>query len=126
MSWRPELEELEQRRDLARRMGGPEGVARQHEQGKLTVREQISLLADPGSFREMSALVGSATYHGEELTGFTPKPAVHGMCALHGRRVIVTGGDSTVRGGAGGSHAGGLGTEPSPTERALEWRASRR
>ena len=39
--WDPELAELEQRRDLAARMGGEERVARQHSAGRLTVRERI-------------------------------------------------------------------------------------
>src|SRR5919108_120709 len=42
MSWEPELEELRRREELARRMGGEERVARQHESGRLTVRERIS------------------------------------------------------------------------------------
>jgi acetyl-CoA carboxylase carboxyltransferase component len=48
MSWKPEIEELERRLALARQMGGAEGIARQHERGKLTVRERIEALADPG------------------------------------------------------------------------------
>lgn len=36
--WEPELAELELRTRLVQQMGGPEGVARQHSNGKLTVR----------------------------------------------------------------------------------------
>ena len=50
MSWEPELHELRRREELARRMGGPERVARQHDSGRLTVRERIERLFDPGTF----------------------------------------------------------------------------
>ncbi len=122
MTWEKEVKELEYRKQLAEQMGGPEGVARQRKRGKLTVRERIALLADPGSFREWNALAGRGIYEGDKLTGFIPKPSVQGICKLNGRKVIVTGGDFTVRGGAGELMHGGLGSEPQPHERALEWR----
>src|SRR5579884_168852 len=122
MTWMPEVEELQRRRQLARRMGGPEGVARQHAQGKLTVRERIDLLADPGSFQEFMGLAGSARYEGYELVEFTPKASVEGFCTLDGRKVLVTGGDFTVRGGSGGGRGGGLGSELPANRRAQEWR----
>jgi acetyl-CoA carboxylase carboxyltransferase component len=50
--WTPEVEEIRRRRELARAMGGPEKVARQHASGRRTVRERIDLLADPGSFAD--------------------------------------------------------------------------
>ena len=43
-------------------MGGTERVRRQHDSGRLTVRERIERLFDPGSFRETGALAGRATY----------------------------------------------------------------
>ncbi|HNM77343.1 MAG TPA: carboxyl transferase domain-containing protein, partial [Tepidiformaceae bacterium] len=90
--WGPEVEELERRRAFARQMGGPEGIARQHANGKLTVRERIDLLADEGSFREFMGLIGRATYEGLDLTGFTPRAVVEGFCKIDGRKVVVTGG----------------------------------
>lgn len=122
VGWGPEVEELERRRAFARQMGGPEGIARQHANGKLTVRERIDLLADEGSFREFMGLIGRATYEGLDLTGFTPRAVVEGFCKIDGRKVVVTGGDFTVRGGAGGSSGGGMGMELSANRRALEWR----
>jgi len=44
------------------------------------------------------------------------------MCRVDGRKVVVTAGDFTVRGGSASGHNGGLGTELTATERALEWR----
>jgi acetyl-CoA carboxylase carboxyltransferase component len=120
--WQPEVDELQRRRQLAQGMGGPEGIARQHAGGKLTVRERIDLLADPGSWREFMGLMGHATYDGAELAGFTPRGGVDGFCRIDGRKVVVTGGDFTVRGGSGGGSSGGLGMELAANRRALEWR----
>jgi methylmalonyl-CoA decarboxylase subunit alpha len=121
MSWLKEVEELRRRQALAEEMGGAEGVARQRRGGKLTVRERIEGLADPGSFREIMSLRGHGHYEDGEFAGFTPKAFVCGTLELAGRKVFVTAGDFTVRGGSGGAH-GGLGEELSITERALEWR----
>jgi len=121
MTWEPEVEELERRRELARRMGGEEGIARQRLRGKLTVRERIDLIADPDSFQEFMGLVGTATYDGVELSDFTPKASVEGYAEIDGRRVVLSGGDFTIRGGSGGTRDG-LGAEPRSTSRALESR----
>jgi hypothetical protein len=67
MVWQPEIDELNRRKQLAAQMGGPEGVERQHKRGKLTVRERIAKLADPGSFQEIGSLAGSATYEDDKL-----------------------------------------------------------
>jgi acetyl-CoA carboxylase carboxyltransferase component len=121
MSWQEEVDELRRREALALAMGGEEGVARQRRQGKLTVRERIDALADPGSFQEFMALTGTAAYEDGELKGFIPKAFVNGELTLDGRKVLVSANDFTVRGGSGGTH-GGMGQELSATQRALEWR----
>jgi len=51
-NWGPLVGDLKARRDRALEMGGPERVARQRELGKLTVRERLVLLLDPGSWVE--------------------------------------------------------------------------
>jgi acetyl-CoA carboxylase carboxyltransferase component len=122
MSWEREVEELKRRRELAQRMGGEEGIARQRSRGKLTVRERIDALADPGSFREFMGLAGQGVYRDGELVDFTPRPMVEGFCRIDGRRVVVSGGDFTVRGGSAGGGHGGLGMELPSNQRALEWR----
>jgi acetyl-CoA carboxylase carboxyltransferase component len=122
MGWDEELEELRRRRELALQMGGAEQVQRQHEHGKLTARERIALLADPGSFREFGVLAGKGEYEGDRLIGFTPKGEVNGMCSIDGRTVVVSAGDFTVRGGAATSVQGGIGAEMRPAQRALAWR----
>lgn len=119
--WRREVAEIERRRQLRARMGGPEGIARQHGRGKLTVRERIDALVDEGSFREFHSLAGSGTYEGNELKSFVPRGSVEGMARLGGRKVVLSGGDFTVRGGSGGG-GGGLGNELPSNERARQWK----
>ena len=107
MVWQPEIDELKYRKELAERMGGQEGIERQHSRGKMTVRERISALADPGSFQEIGGLAGSATYDDDnKMTAFTPANLVGGLCTLNGRKVVIDGGDFTVRGGASDASIG--------------------
>ena len=96
MSWEAEIDELRRREELARRMGGPEKVERQHDHGKLTVRQRIDELLDPGSFHEIGAIAGRFREDGE----FQPANFVFGRGRLDGRPVVVGGDDFTVRGGA--------------------------
>ena len=105
-------------------MGGERGVAEQRKRGKLTVRERVELLADPGTFREFMGLMGAGSYAPDDprqLVDFLPKGAVDGVCKLNGRKAIFHAGDFTVRGGSGGS-GGGMGMELSAKQRAIEWR----
>ncbi len=99
--WQPELDELRIRERLAKEMGGPDKVARQHASGKLTIRERIDGLVDPGSFREVGGLSGKGTYDSEgHLTAFTPANRISGRAMIDGRPVVISGDDFTVRGGS--------------------------
>jgi acetyl-CoA carboxylase carboxyltransferase component len=101
MSWEADIEELRRREALARQMGGPDKVKRQHDAGRLTVRERIEQLLDPGSFHEVGALAGRAQYGDDgELEAFQPANFVLGRGRIEGRPVVVGGDDFTVRGGA--------------------------
>jgi len=101
MSWEADIEELRRREALARQMGGPEKVKRQHDAGRLTVRERIEALLDPGSFREIGALAGRAQYDADgAIASFQPANFVFGRGQIDGRPVVVGGDDFTVRGGA--------------------------
>ncbi|WP_316161689.1 acyl-CoA carboxylase subunit beta [Bradyrhizobium sp. SZCCHNRI20481] len=101
MSWQPELEELARREAFAREMGGPDKVKRQHDQGRLTVRERIDGVVDPGSFHEIGAVSGIGEYDEQgELTHVTPANCVFGRGRIDGRTVVVVGDDFTVRGGS--------------------------
>ena len=119
--WRPEVAEIDLRRELRSRMGGAEGIERQRRRGKLTVRERIDALVDPGGFREFHSLAGEGTYENNALKSFTPRGSVEGMARLGGRKVVLSAGDFTVRGGSGGS-GGGLGNELASNQRAREWK----
>ncbi|WP_448639381.1 carboxyl transferase domain-containing protein [Geodermatophilus sp. URMC 63] len=100
--WAAEVEEIHRRRELAQRLGGPEKVARQHETGRLTVRERIASLADPGSFAEIGALTGFAEYDDAgDLRSILPANFVAGTARLDGRKVVLGADDFTVRGGSG-------------------------
>ncbi|MDR2983931.1 MAG: hypothetical protein LBV34_03735, partial [Nocardiopsaceae bacterium] len=100
--WKPEVEELARRRELSLAMGGPEKIRRQHDTGRLTVRERIARLADQGSFAEIGALAGFASYDDDGLL-VTVQPAnfVAGTATVAGRRVMIGADDFTVRGGSG-------------------------
>jgi acetyl-CoA carboxylase carboxyltransferase component len=101
MTWKNEVDEIIRRRELAEKMGGAENVARHHKAGKLTARERIDKLLDPGSFHEIGALTGAAMYdeHGG-ISDFTPANVIIGSGRIDGRRVVVTAEDFTVRAGS--------------------------
>jgi acetyl-CoA carboxylase carboxyltransferase component len=101
MTWQPELDELRRRETLAEQLGGPERVKRQHDAGRLTVRERLARLVDPGTFHELGKIAGKAAYdEANELARFTPSNFVFGRARVGGRAVVVGGDDFTVRGGS--------------------------
>lgn len=82
-------------------MGGVDKVKRQHDQGRLTVRERIEGLIDKGSFHEIGAVSGIGEYDAKgELKTVTPANCVFGRARVDGRTVVVVGDDFTVRGGS--------------------------
>ncbi|NYT23668.1 methylmalonyl-CoA carboxyltransferase [Alcaligenaceae bacterium] len=101
MSWTAELNELAQRQAFSLEMGGPEKIRRQHDNGKLTVRERIEGLVDAGSFVEVGGLAGSGEYdENGRLKKVVPSNVVMGRASLDDQPVVVIGDDFTVRGGA--------------------------
>lgn len=107
MSWEDEIKELRHREQLAMRMGGQDKVARQHEFGKLTIRERIAAICDPDSFHEIGTLAGVGKYDDAgNLTEFTPSNFVLGTAELDGRPVVLSGDDFTVRGGSADASIG--------------------
>jgi acetyl-CoA carboxylase carboxyltransferase component len=108
VTWQPEVDEIKRREALARQMGGKENVQRHHTAGRLTVRERIDALLDPGTFHEVGALAGRATYDEQgNLTAFSPSNFIFGTGRIDGRRIIVAGDDFTLRGGAADASIGG-------------------
>ncbi|WP_374571230.1 acyl-CoA carboxylase subunit beta [Phenylobacterium sp.] len=99
--WDAEIAELRRLQALAGEMGGADKVAVQHAKGKLTVRERIAALLDPGSFREIGSITGMATYGPDgRAERFTPANSLFGRGRIDGRDVVVYGDDFTVRGGS--------------------------
>jgi 3-methylcrotonyl-CoA carboxylase beta subunit len=89
-----ELHELEER---LREGGGPERIARQHQQGKLTARERVALLLDAGArFQEVGLLVAHDLYDGEA----PGVGVVTGIGEVEGREVVVVANDATVKAGS--------------------------
>ncbi|MBO9355946.1 methylmalonyl-CoA carboxyltransferase [Bordetella petrii] len=101
MSWAEELEELAQRTQFSQCMGGPDKIKRQHDAGKLTVRERVAKLVDECSFVEVGGLAGSGEYDElGRLKHVVPSNVVVGRARLRDQPVVVVGDDFTVRGGA--------------------------
>ncbi|MBI2509596.1 MAG: hypothetical protein HYV99_06435 [Betaproteobacteria bacterium] len=105
MGIKEDMAELERKRAWALAMGGPERVARQHAKGRLTARERIERLLDPGTFFE----TGMFTHAPEpEWALRTPGDGVIcGYGKIEGRIVAVSANDSTVLAGSDGSEAAG-------------------
>ena len=101
MTWQPELDELAKREALAKRMGGPDKVKRQHDAGRLTIRERVDLLVDAGSLHEIGTIAGQAVYdENNELVDLMPSNSFLGRALINGQPVVVVGDDFTVRGGS--------------------------
>jgi propionyl-CoA carboxylase beta chain len=89
---------LEQMRAASREGGGAARVAKQHDAGKLTARERLDLLLDPGSFVELDAFVTNRDAAATE--SFLGDGVVTGHGAIDGRTVFVFSQDFTVFGGS--------------------------
>ena len=105
MSWKEVVEELERRRQQALVQGGIDGINKQHAQGRLTIRERIDGLLDPGSFQEQGRATAVPDYSdpvNEQGTARELVPAnyVLGFGKIDGRRVAVGGEDFTLKGGS--------------------------
>ncbi len=95
------LEELERRRAQARAGGGAKRIDAQHAKGKLTARERVELLLDPGSFEECDMFVTHrATDFGMAETKLAGDGVVTGWGTINGRMVYVFSQDFTVFGGS--------------------------
>jgi propionyl-CoA carboxylase beta chain len=92
---------LERMRAEALQGGGPVRIERQHAWGKLTARERLDLLLDPGSFVELDAFVTHrATEFGLDRQHFLGDGVVTGHGTIAGRLVFVFSQDFTVFGGS--------------------------
>src|SRR5690625_7374915 len=91
---------LQQKIEASLQGGGPERIRRQHEKGKLTARERIEYLLDPGSFEEFDRFVTHRTTDfGMGDRKIVGDGVVTGMGTIDGRIVYVFAQDFTVFGG---------------------------
>jgi acetyl-CoA carboxylase carboxyltransferase component len=95
------IEELQRRKDDAFVAGGKDAIERQHARGKLTARERLDLLLDPGSFVETDMLVRHRVHaFGMEKSRPYGDGVVTGWGTIDGRKVFVFSQDFTVFGGS--------------------------
>ncbi len=84
--------------------GGRQHIERQHERGKLTARERIEILIDPGTFNELGSCVNTT---GMRIDGVRPDAPCDGLVLgtgeVHGRPVMIHAADFTVLGGSVGA-----------------------
>jgi propionyl-CoA carboxylase beta chain len=101
MSVDRELEELERRKRESELGGGEARIQRQHSEGKLTARERVALLFDPGSFQELDQLVVHRNVDfGMEKQRVPGDGVVTGYGTVQGRLVYAFAQDFTVFGGS--------------------------
>ncbi|RLC84540.1 MAG: methylmalonyl-CoA carboxyltransferase, partial [Chloroflexi bacterium] len=97
----PKIQQLRDMREKAKLGGGEKRIERQHAKGKLTARERIEKLLDPGSFREMDMFVTHRTVgFGMEEKKFLSDSVVTGWGTIDDRLVYVFSQDFTVFGGS--------------------------
>jgi len=95
------IEQLETRRDEARLGGGQRRIDTQHGKGKLTARERLDVLLDPGSFEEYDMFVTHrCTDFGMEENIIPGDGVITGWGTINGRMVYVFSQDFTVFGGS--------------------------
>ncbi|MBM2826662.1 MAG: malonate decarboxylase subunit beta [Dehalococcoidia bacterium] len=95
------VEELKKLREQASLGGGPRRIEQQHGRGKLTARERLDILLDPGSFQELDAFVTHrSTDFGLDEQRYLGDAVVTGLGAINGRPVCVFSQDFTVFGGS--------------------------
>jgi 3-methylcrotonyl-CoA carboxylase beta subunit len=78
--------------------GGPKAIENQHGKGRLSARERINLLVDPGTFFEIGSFAAYGMY--EEWGGAPAAGVITGLGRIHTRLVMIIANDATVKAGA--------------------------
>lgn len=95
------IQQLEEKRARARKGGGERRTEAQHDKGKLTARERIDMLLDPGSFEEQDMFVEHrCTDFGMDSQSIPGDGVVTGSGTVNGRLIFVFSQDFTVFGGS--------------------------
>jgi 3-methylcrotonyl-CoA carboxylase beta subunit len=93
------LEALNERAAKVKLGGGRKAIERQHTKQKLTARERIEKLIDPGShFLEIGLFAAYGMY--EEFGGAPSSGTIFGIGSIHNRDVVIVANDATVKAGA--------------------------
>jgi propionyl-CoA carboxylase beta chain len=101
MSMREKLDRLQQQRAASEQGGGADRIATQHKKGKMTARERLDVLLDPGSFVELDRFVTHrSTDFGLAEQQVLGDGVVTGWGRIEGRLVYVFAQDFTVFGGS--------------------------
>jgi acetyl-CoA carboxylase carboxyltransferase component len=97
--WRREVARLRAGEEGIRLGGGAKAQERQRAQGKMSARERVAALCDPGApFLELGLWVADGFY--KEYGGAPAAGVVVGIGSVHGRDVVVVANDATVKAGA--------------------------
>lgn len=97
--WRGEIAKLRGEEETIRLGGGAKAQEKQRAQGKMTARERVAALCDPGApFLELGLWTAYGFY--EEYGGAPSAGVVVGIGRIHGREVVVVSNDATVKAGA--------------------------
>lgn len=103
--WEDALRDLEARKERARLGGGKTRIQKQHNVGKLTARERIELLVDPGTFVEVNDLIESRIDDFDlDKKRIPGDGVVTGYGKVNGRTVFLSSEDFTVIGGTLGEY----------------------
>jgi len=93
------LTQIKNQDEVIRQGGGGKAIEAQHKKGRLTARERIAKLIDPGSyFFELGAFAAFEMY--EEWGGAPSAGTVTGLARISGRLFMVIANDATVKAGA--------------------------
>ncbi len=95
------LDELEKRRQEAKQGGGKARIEAQHKKGKLTARERIEVLVDPGSFEEFDMFVTHrCNDFGLDKNSYPGDGVITGWATINGQIIYLFSQDFTVFGGS--------------------------
>ncbi|OPY89701.1 MAG: Methylmalonyl-CoA carboxyltransferase 12S subunit [Syntrophaceae bacterium PtaU1.Bin231] len=106
-SWESLLQELDAMEEKARVGGGLEKQEKERQKGKMTARERIFSLVDPGTFVEINMLAETQTFDFDmQRKKIVGDGVITGYGRMDGRRIFVFSQDATVFGGATGKAQG--------------------
>jgi 3-methylcrotonyl-CoA carboxylase beta subunit len=92
------VSQIRNEEEKIREGGGPKAIENQHAKKRLTARERIQLLADPGTFFELGSYAAFGMY--EEWGGAPSAGVITGLGRIHTRLVMIIANDATVKAGA--------------------------